>query len=171
MFTASNSRRPAGKPCFTSESLAYAGELAIVRRWLACNVPAGRGFRIEDKQIALGLHYRLADPKEAAPLCDRFAQLVSRETPRLKLVFLKMLAEAMPRVASKARALVAAKTLMPKSYVTAYIGDDTTDEDAFAALGQDDIGVLAGARHASLAGYWVDGPAAVARELRSLVAA
>ncbi len=159
---------PGAQPSFTADALACASELAAARRWLTNNVPAGRGFTIEDKRVALGLHYRRAEGAEAAAVCDRFARFVTRETPRLKLVWLKMLAEAMPRVASKARALISLKTRMPQSYVTAYFGDDTTDEDAFAALKQNDIGILVGPERASHATYRVDGPAAVAEELRSL---
>ena len=159
---------PGAKARFAPEVLACASELAAVRSWLARNVPGDRGFRIEDKQVALGLHFRLADAKEAAVLSDRLAQLVASETRRLKLVRLKMLAEVMPCAASKARAVVALKKRVPKSYVTAYFGDDTTDEEAFAALQKNDIGVLVGAERESLANYRVDGPAAVLRELSSL---
>ena len=159
---------PGAEPRFTPEALECASELAAVRSWLARNVPDDRGFRIEDKQVALGLHFRLADAKEAAALSERLARFVAGETPRLKLVRLKMLAEVMPRAASKAREVVALKKRAPKSYVTAYFGDDTTDEDAFAALAKNDIGVLVGAERESLAKYRVDGPAAVLRELRSL---
>jgi trehalose 6-phosphate phosphatase len=162
---------PGAKPRFATEALACASELAAVRRWFAANVPDGRGFMIEDKEVALGLHFRRADAQEAAALCDRFAQFVARETPELKLVRLKMLAEAMPRAASKARAVMALKQQVPSAYVTAYFGDDTTDEDAFAALGQGDVGVLVGAERRSLARFRVAGPAAVVRELRSLASA
>jgi trehalose 6-phosphate phosphatase len=156
------------KPCFAPEALACASEVSAVRRWLASNVPEERGFKIEDKQIAIGLHFRAADAQEAAALCDRFARFIAGETPSLKLLRLKMLAEAMPIAASKARAVVALKKRVPASYVTAYFGDDTTDEDAFAALGQEDVGVLVAAERDSLARYRVEDPAAVLHELRSL---
>src|SRR5208337_4934829 len=109
---------PGGQPCFAADALACAPDLAAVRQWLSDNVPLGRGFVIEDKRVALGLHYRLAEPTEAAELCDRFARFVACETPALKLVRLKMLAEAMPKTASKGRALISLKTLTPASYVT-----------------------------------------------------
>jgi trehalose 6-phosphate phosphatase len=159
---------PGEKPSFISAALECAPDLAAVRRWLADNVPDARGFRIEDKQVAVGLHYRGADANEAARLCERFAEFVALHAPRLKLVRLKMLAEAMPRAASKAHAVLALKEHVPESYVTAYFGDDTTDEDAFGALGQSDLGVLVGPPRESRARYQVDGPAQVARELRVL---
>jgi trehalose 6-phosphate phosphatase len=162
---------PDRKVRLVSIAQACATELSGARRWLAVNVPKGRGFRVEDKRVAVGLHYRLADGREAAGLCTRFTRFVARETPSLKLVALKMLVEAMPRVASKARALSLLKARTPASWVTVYFGDDTTDEDAFAALAQDDLGVMVGARRQSHAKFWVDGPAAVARELQRLAAA
>ena len=162
---------PGAKVHLVSVAQACATELAVVRRWLAVNVPQGHGFRVEDKRVAVGLHYRLADGREAAGLCTRFTQFVARETPSLKLVALKMLVEAMPQAASKAHALSALKARMPASWVTVYFGDDTTDEDAFAALAQEDLGVMVGARRESHAKFWVDGPAAVVRELQWLAAA
>jgi trehalose-phosphatase len=150
---------------FVPEALSYAPELEAVRGWLARNVPPNRGFWVEDKQVTVGLHYRLASPGEAAALYDRFAQFVAHETPHLKLVPLKMLAEAMPCVASKARAIAVLKERVPKPYVAAYLGDDTTDEDAFAVLDQTDVGVLVGAERETFARFRVDGPADVARHL------
>jgi trehalose-6-phosphatase len=50
----------------------------------------------------------------------------------------------------------------PETHFVLYIGDDVTDEDAFAALAGDGVGVLVGgAVSASLADYRVDSPEAV----------
>jgi trehalose 6-phosphate phosphatase len=160
---------PGKTAVFSADALACTSELATVRRWLSQNIPGDRGFMIEDKQVALGLHYRRAEAAEAAAMCERLADFVARETPRLKVLRLKMLAEVMPRVASKARALVMLKARMPRSYLTAYFGDDTTDEDALAALAPEDIGILVGSARVSHAIYRVDGPSAVVDELRALV--
>jgi trehalose 6-phosphate phosphatase len=162
---------PDGAAGFTPEALACVDELAAVRRWLAREVPGDRGFWIEDKQVALGLHYRGADPVEARALCDRFAAFVAASAPRLKLLGLKMLLEAMPRAASKGHALAFLRSTFPPPRVIAYFGDDTTDEDAFAALGPEDLGVLVGADRPSRARYRVDNPAAVAAELAALAEA
>ena len=159
---------PGKTAVFSADALACTSELAAIRRWLVQNIPGDRGFMIEDKRIALGLHYRRAEPTEAAEVCERLADFVARETPRLKLLRLKMLAEVMPRVASKARALVTLKARMPRSYLTAYFGDDATDEDALAALPPEDIGILVGGARVSHAVYRVDGPGAVVDELRAL---
>ena len=48
-----------------------------------------------------------------------------------------------------------------------YLGDDRTDEDAFAALGKGDIAVGVGDRpHANLLDWRLAGPASVGRLLR-----
>jgi trehalose-phosphatase len=42
---------------------------------------------------------------------------------------------------------------MPQNVVPVYIGDDTTDEDAFAAIGQNGFTVVVGNSHRSTAHY------------------
>ena len=160
----------AGKTEFTAAALACAPEVARVREWLERNVPRGRGFRIEDKTVAIGLHYRQADPDESRALCAKFSEFVARETPDLKVLQLKMLVEAMPLAAGKHHAIESLRARLPRNFAAVYFGDDTTDEDAFAALGEHDIGILVGPERASLAQYRVADPRAVARELKSLAA-
>jgi trehalose 6-phosphate phosphatase len=157
-----------GEASFVSEVGECAPELARVRRWLLGQVPDSRGFRIEDKIGAVGLHYRQADASEAAELCARFSEFVSVNAPGLKLVQLKMIAEAMPRCATKARAVELLKAREPRSFTTIYCGDDSTDEDAFAALGEDDVSVLIGAPRVTRAVYWLPDPPALAVELSQL---
>jgi trehalose 6-phosphate phosphatase len=157
-----------GKASFVPEAFGPAPELATVREWLAGNVPEGSGFHIEDKGFAVGLHYRLANVGEAQAVCARLEHFIASETRQLKVVHLKMLAEVMPRVASKARALLALRPHVPSSYVTAYFGDDTTDEDAFRVLAPGDVAVLVGEERKTLAHFRVSHPADVVRELRAL---
>ena len=54
--------------------------------------------------------------------------------------------------------------------VVVFFGDDITDEDVFAVMRPADISVKVG-QETSLARYRVDGPAAVAEALASLLAA
>jgi trehalose-phosphatase len=160
-----------GRAGFVPAVLKYSKELASVREWLQGHVPAHRGFRIEDKEAAIGLHYREADPAEAQRLIVTFSEFVARSTPHLKLMRLKMLAEAMPRSAgNKGRTVADLKRRFPPSWAAAYFGDDTTDEDAFAALDANDVSVLVGPERATLARYRVSGPLAVRDELNGLAA-
>jgi trehalose-phosphatase len=157
-----------GKAKFVPEVAECLPELARVKQWLLGEAPDSRGFRIEDKVAAVGLHYRNADPSEAAALCARFSKFVAAAAPGLKLVQLKMLLEAMPRCASKARAVELLKSRKPRAFATFYFGDDSTDEDAFAVLGDDDVGVLIGAPRATRAAYRLPDPAALTVELSQL---
>jgi len=165
-FTDSN-----GAASFVSDVAECAPELARVQQWLLRHVPDSRGFRIEDKVATVGLHYRQADPSEAAELCGRFSEFVSANAPGLKLVKLKMIDEAMPRSATKARAVELLKARKPRAFATIYCGDDSTDEDAFAALGDDDVSVLIGAPRVTRAVYRLPDPAALAVELSHLAKA
>jgi trehalose-phosphatase len=160
-----------GEASFIPEVAECEPELARVRQWLLSNVPDSRGFWIEDKVAAVGLHYRQADASEGAELCGRFSKFVSANAPGLKLVQLKMIAEAMPRCATKARAVELLKARKPRAFATIYCGDDSTDEDAFAALGEDDVSVLIGAPRVTRAVYRLPDPAALAVELSQLAEA
>ena len=149
----------------------YVPELDKLRNWLRAKVPQNRGFWIEDKQFTLGLHYRLAEPTEAAALCAAFEAYAAAETPRLKLMHLKMLIEATPPLANKGSILREYKASLPASYITAYFGDDTTDEDAFAVLDPNDFGVLVGPPRPTHARFRINGPSATVAVLRTLAGA
>jgi trehalose 6-phosphate phosphatase len=170
-FTASNSLVTVSNRASSPDAVECEPELARVRQWLLANVPKSRGFWIEDKGAAVGLHYRQADAVEAAELCRRFSEFVFAAAPRLKLVQLKKISEAMPRSASKAHAVAMVKASIPRAFATVYFGDDSTDEDAFAALADNDVGVLVGETRPTRARYWLTGPSALAVELSQLAEA
>jgi trehalose-phosphatase len=157
-----------GRTQFTAAALACKDDLDRVRQWLKDHVPSGRGFWIEDKEVAIGLHYREADPEDASELGVQFTKFIERDAPSLKLLPLKMIFEVMPKTAGKNLAVANFRERFPRSFATAYFGDDTTDEDAFAALSEDDVGILVGPPRASRARYFVANPKAVANQLRSL---
>ncbi len=135
-----------------------------------------RGVLIEDKTFALTCHVRLVAPDEAGRALEEFAALaepqlddgVLRLLPGLKVY------ELLPAVDwHKGRAMawirdkVAART--HSDVVVIYMGDDRTDEDAFAALGADDLAIGVGPRpHAHLIDWRLIGPASVGRFLGEL---
>jgi len=147
-----------------------APELDRVRAWLAHNVPAGAGFEVEDKRLAVALHYRNAERAAAAALCARFEKFVRAGAPHLRAAHNKMVVEALPAAASKGIALRALGREAGAAFVPVYFGDDRTDEDAFAELVSRGVGVLVGAARPSLARFRVDSPADVARVLTALAA-
>ena len=152
-----------------SESVALsATELDRVRAWFARNVPDGAGFEVEDKQSAIALHYRNAEPAAAAAVIARFEEFVRTDAPHLRAAHNKMVVEALPVAASKGEAVRALSSAAGAAFMPVYFGDDCTDEDAFAALLARGVGVLVGEARPSLARWRVESPAAVARILIAL---
>lgn len=145
-----------------------APELDRVRAWAARNVPDGAGFEVEDKRLALALHYRNAERAAAAELCARFEEFVRANTPHLRAAHNKMVVEALPAAASKGEALRTLSRETGATFTPVYFGDDRTDEDAFAEVAGRGVGVLVGEARPSLARWRVENPAAVVRTLKTL---
>lgn len=145
-------------------------QLEQVRRWLQERVRGGAGLIVEDKRLALALHYRNADPALARPLVDEFERFVTHEADHLIIKRGKQVSEAAPRAADKGAAVKRLVERMDAS-VPVYFGDDLTDEDAFQALGGRGVTVMVEGEGASAARYRVGSPAAVAAILGELAAA
>lgn len=148
-------------------------DLDRVREWLVRHVPAGCGFVIEDKRVAIAFHYRMADAESAARIRRSLTRFVQAHTARLRIMRGKMIDELMPRDAAGKGAAVrslqrAAGEPLPRAI---YFGDDTTDEDAFRELRKDGVGILVGAPRPSWARWRVDGPEDVVRTLDDLARA
>ena len=129
------------------------------------------GVLLEDKTYALTCHVRLAPPELAERALEEFEALAE---PHLEARVLKVLTgakalELLPavdwhkgRAAEWIRARVRARVSQPVSVV--YLGDDRTDEDAFDALGDDDVVIGVGERpHTHLIDWRLAGPASVGR--------
>ena len=94
-----------------------------------------RGFLVEDKGHGLSLHYRLAEPQEAREVVIAF-KLLCRDLlaeGSLDLLEGKKVVELRPRGVNKGNVV---KLLLGQAQdmLPVYIGDDTTDEDAFRVL-------------------------------------
>ena len=148
-----------------------ADDLERVRKWLRENASARDGFAIEDKRLALTLHYRGASAAKARHLRDAFEQYIHDQAPKLALRDGKMTAEALPKGTSKALAIRALWQCAGKDFEPVYFGDDLTDEDAFRELGDCGVTVLVGMQRPSAARYRVENPSEVARVLRAMASA
>jgi trehalose-phosphatase len=146
-------------------------DFKCTRAWLEDNVPAVGGFVIEDKGIAVALHYRNAPPAMGAYVRDAFAQFVAERTTTLAARRGKMVVEALPKIASKAHAVRTLLDRAGKKLVPVYFGDDLTDEDAFVEIGGAGVTVLVGERRPSAARYRVGGPRDVVRALAAIASA
>jgi len=115
---------------------------------------------VEDKHASLALHYR------HAPAAEEHVKAIAAKIAAergLRVLHGKMVVELVASARTKGHALtvfMAAPPFMGRTPIA--IGDDRTDEDAFAAAKRmGGCGVLAGAPRDSNAGFLLPGPAAV----------
>ncbi len=121
---------------------------------------------VEDKGASLALHYRHAP--ESAVDVRRIAAHIAK-VRSLRMLEGKMVVELIASARTKGHALTVFMAQPPFAGRTPVaIGDDRTDEDAFAAADRlGGWGVLVGASHDSIASYTLAGPAAVTAWLAS----
>jgi alpha,alpha-trehalase len=105
------------------------------------------GARVERKRFAVALHYRAVAEKDVPELERRF-ETVSRKFDDLRRSSGKKVFELRPRTPwDKGKAvlsLMARHHIDDSRLVPVYIGDDTTDEDAFRAIWDAGIGIIVG---------------------------
>lgn len=134
------------------------------------------GVLLEDKTYALTCHVRRVVPQDAERALRDFIAVAEPEleTHVLKLLTGTQARELLPavdwhkgRAVDWIRSTLAAASGRATSVI--YLGDDRTDEDAFAALGPDDVGIGVGPRpHGHLIRWRLAGPASVGRLLARL---
>jgi trehalose 6-phosphate phosphatase len=129
------------------------------------------GFVVEDKGVALALHYRQAAEPIAHSVRDSFEQFITECATSLRPRHGKMVIEALPKIATKATALRTLWQRVGYEFEPVYFGDDLTDEDVFSELAAHGVSVLVGEPRRSAARYRVDAPADVVRALEALAAA
>ncbi|HAG11811.1 MAG TPA: trehalose-phosphatase [Desulfotomaculum sp.] len=100
-----------------------------------------KGYIIENKLIDLTIHFRLADPG-AGDVLKSFIEKSKEVCEEFGLEFLegKKVLEIRPKGLHKGKFIDWVRGKAPLAYIT-FIGDDTTDEDAFACL-EEGLGVL-----------------------------
>ncbi|MDA7087921.1 trehalose-phosphatase [Pseudomonas sp. SA3-5] len=131
------------------------------------------GALVEPKRFAVAVHYRQVAEAEVARVEAVVDQLLG-ETPDLRKTHGKKVFELRPRFDwDKGKAvswLLEALGLHGPEVLPFYLGDDTTDEDAFVALAEHGIGILVGCSAPETAArYVLERPADVQRFLRNLV--
>ena len=132
------------------------------------------GVQVERKKFAIAVHYRRAEEKSVPPLEKKVDEMAGQSSGRLKKTGGKKIFELRPDVNwDKGRALEA---MIEKFHIDCsrviplYIGDDTTDEDAFRAVGGGrGIGILVSSNdRATAADYLLRDPREVAVFLRKM---
>jgi trehalose 6-phosphate phosphatase len=108
--------------------------LALARADLQTIAARYPGTLVEDKQVALAMHYRLAQ-ESATEILSHMELLAARVRPHLHLQPGKMVAELRPAKATKGEAIREFLREPPFSdRLPIFIGDDLTDETAFEAV-------------------------------------
>ena len=123
------------------------------------------GASLEQKPASVAFHTRNADPESIAAAVAEVEMLAAADES-LSYSTGKMVCEVGVMQADKGRALDTLRTNVSATAVL-FVGDDTTDEDAFRTLGGPDVGVKVGEGETS-ADFRIDGTADVALLLSTL---
>jgi alpha,alpha-trehalase len=163
---------PAGLEVEHEEGGAFAAVVHRAAERLREALAPIEGALVEPKRFAVAVHYRQVAEGEVARVEAAVDQLLA-ETPDLRKTHGKKVFELRPRLDwDKGKAvlwLLEALGLHGPDVLPFYLGDDTTDEDAFAALAERGIGILVGCpAHETAARYVLDRPADVQRFLHNL---
>lgn len=114
-------------------------EMAAFIRGVGDNLP---GSAVEVKRHGVGFHYRRADDAPAEKAVDSILSW-AEERPDITVTKGKELVEMSVAPHHKGDAVLALKEEAGAECVV-FIGDDATDENVFAMLGQEDIGIKVG---------------------------
>lgn len=106
-------------------------DAAQALRRLRQSVPAVEGLRVEDKDQAFAVHYR--EVEDEGEVQDRLSAWLDAMPEMLDAIWGKKVVELRPEGLTKGTAVRRIAKEHPNC-TPVYLGDDTTDEDAFAAL-------------------------------------
>ncbi|MFA4991695.1 MAG: trehalose-phosphatase [Candidatus Omnitrophota bacterium] len=158
-------------------TLSYKAALKEIKRALSKKFSRVKGVFVEDKGLTLTLHYRSADKKVIPAVKTIFRETVMSYLVGggIRIGVGKMSFEVRPSLEwDKGKMvlwLLARRKFMlgTRPFIAFYIGDDTTDEDAFRALRNRGVGVFVGGPKASLARYRLNNSAEAAGFLRQVL--
>lgn len=137
-------------------------KVAAVSDALAAAAGEFEGVMVESKSLGGAFHYRhAADPEGAANAARGIGVRLGT-----RVIEGKQVVELLVGAGDKGAAIHQLRVERPYDGVV-FFGDDVTDEDAFAVLGDDDVGVKVG-DGATVARYRVTDPIAVADALETL---
>lgn len=165
---------PHGEHSVVPESSAALPALDRVRERLERLAEAVPGVVLERKRLAVAVHYRQV-AETAVDQVRAAVREVVEENRELQLFHGKMVVEVQPAVdwhKGKALTWLMEVAELPPDVRPLYIGDDTTDENAFREIRDRGVGILV-AEHPgpSAARYRLRDPEEVARFLTAVLAA
>lgn len=126
------------------------------------------GILIEDKGVTAGIHFRMAKVKNMAEFFDTFSKIAKDYENSFKVTSGKKVFEIRPLNAwNKGDAVLWIIKNLGNGKIPVYIGDDTTDEDAFRAIKGKGISICIGG--SSEADYYLTGQQEVEDFLKQLI--
>ena len=129
------------------------------------------GVLVENKRYTLSVHYRSVPKRDVRRMREVVLDFLLPFWKDFRITEGKKVVELRPNVPwDKGTAIQRVLTLLKreKHGCVIYIGDDTTDEDAFETLRGGGITVVVGRKKQSRAAYWVRDPAEVWEFLAAL---
>lgn len=138
--------------------------LREVRRTLEDRLADVPGCEVEDKELTLTVHYRRVPPAAVEDVREAVRSVVPSDDPDLVVVEGKAIFEVRPAIDwDKGSAVLYLVEHLNGGERVLYVGDDVTDEDAFAVLDDDDdVGVHVGPGWGSAADYRLESQGDVA---------
>ena len=151
--------------------------LEHIKSDLTKNLASIKGTILEDKGLSLSLHYRIVDKKQIPQVKTILheATIVYIVRNKIKIKSGKMVFEIrLPLEWNKGKVvlwLLARQKfiLTDKTLIPIYIGDDTTDEDAFKVLRDKGITIFVGKHKKSYAKYYVKNTQEVSKFLKHIL--
>jgi trehalose-phosphatase len=127
-----------------------------------------RGIEIENKHLSFAVHYRGARQSAVEAASRVVAEIVAKANEKLRILGGKKVWEVLPReFPGKGFAVRELFASLPDTKIAIYVGDDETDEEAFAVLpGQITVNVGTGTN--TRASFYVRGPSEVLHFLSRL---
>lgn len=129
---------------------------------------------LEDKTYSLAFHYRLLPEQKSKETVKTFFHISKKidSTGQLEIIHGSKVIELRPKGWDKGKAvnLLIEKTAQTKQTMTIYIGDDTTDEDAFKQIKDNGITIYVEnkTKRSTAAQYYLKNPSEVYEFLQSL---
>lgn len=156
-----------GGLCYeAAAALALGEEISGAVATLSARLGQILGVLVEAKGLTASVHYRLVSPTDRTEVERVVRETVAENHPTLRVVGGKMVWEVRPRVPWNKGSAVRwiREQLGLREALTVYLGDDQTDEDAFAEIGPF-VTARVGAAPSTRAGYHVADPEEVAEFL------
>lgn len=165
---------PAGAVTVNDEVQTFRPIIDEVHRKLSERLKDVPGALVEHVKYTISSHYRLVSEKDFVRVKQAVEDIL-RDYPQLRKTDGKKVFEIRPVINwDKGKAvewILRVLTFDPSQHIPLYIGDDTTDEDAFRALKAPGFGILVAQQpRESLAAYRIKDTAEVQKVLEAFIA-